>query len=330
MNMLKMAVVCAAVTSVLGATLLQAQTVSEKLTKLTGGARVKLTWAPALKDIYVLDTKEGKERKLPVKGIYIRSMPVISPDGNKVIFGNGDIPESDTKRASKIAKNAQICAIDFTDTDGKSLKVLKKGVAPLAVWRDPKSGIDWVYYSAGLGSDKRCGHIRRFQLNDPSKDELMWDKTDGDAPMSVSGDGKYASGQYPWPRPALVTMPNGSITPTADKGCNSHIAPDNSYRFFAVNSGHTELLMYDSLHKGKNTPYTKIPLAGKYIAKLERARYSNNAKYITFFGASLKGGNTFVPCVGKFNSQFDGLEEVVMIETLAGGGDFPYAWIESK
>ncbi len=299
---------CAAVVMALPAT---AADLAAELLSVTGGARTKLVWGRDEKAVMLFDTAEAEPRVLVdnlTQGV--RSWPIITPDGEQVIFN-----QTDWKAGSG---NLYVVPVG-----GGTAKLLRPGLCALGVWTDPMTGRVWVTYSAGKGKDNRSGYIRRFPLDAPDRDELVWDKSDSDAPVSMSADGRYAAGQFPWPDTSVVTWPNGRRFVAPKRGCNTNIAPDNSYRVFHVDFDHKGLYVYPRLLEGDSTAtYIRLPVDGKQV---HRARYTNHPQLITYYGPMSGVQDVFV---ARFNPAFDGLEATFRLKAGEHNDDLPYAWID--
>lgn len=296
---------------------------------LTHGLRVKMVWAKD-SSLVCFDTDEGKIRTLLIKkDVNILAYPLISADGRKVIF----------------ASNAnRICMLDWTDSNKTAYREICDGICPEASWRDTATGRIWVFYSQKLGSDKRYSYFRRFRLDDPSVDELVWDKTNADVPFSLSADGKYGACQFPWPYTGIAEfqyrsdgsiIPNGTYLMANKNGCNSNILPDNSYRMFHVNLGtiswkgvnyanHHGIWMYDSLLKGQREPYTFIPLSIG-IKPFSRVRITNHPRYFAYYGPEEEIQDVYV---ARFDSAYSSIDGTVRLTDTPDSNDAgPYAWL---
>ena len=101
--------------------------------------------------------------------------------------------------------------------DGSGLRRLAKGFA-LTVWQNPADNTAWVY----VGTDNKgydFATVSRFPIDDPSKSELVWNKTpvSGDT-FQVSADGRFAAALFPWPTAGIAELPNKSWEKLGD-GC---------------------------------------------------------------------------------------------------------------
>jgi hypothetical protein len=247
---------------------------------------------------------------------------MISPDGQTIFFSV----------SLKEKNNTGTGTIRSIGWDGKGERKLVDGYVLETLWREPATGKLWVYYSKKPGSDGRSSYLYRFPAQEPAREELVWDKTDLDAPVSLSADGRFLATQVQWPRCALFTAPNGEVFPALKDGCNSNILPDNSYRMFHVNFGHTGIYVYNELFRRNAGVHAMIPLdvGGGQVA---RARVTNHPRFLTFFGPM---GNTPYSDVflGKFNAEFNKLEGQVRLTAGKEAKpqalyEHPYVWLET-
>ncbi|MGB2938146.1 MAG: hypothetical protein WBD05_08130, partial [Phycisphaerae bacterium] len=153
------------------------QSVASKIRQMTG-ARTKIAWIrasgskghpfgpgmnvePNIWRIVVIDTDEngGQERYLTEKpGAYHHIE--ITPSGKRVLWSRGDLN-----------KGGEIWISDWDGTNQK--KLLDQGCTA-AVAEDPP-GTEWVYVKEAENSNK-IQPVYRYQIDDLTKKELVWDK----------------------------------------------------------------------------------------------------------------------------------------------------------
>ena len=292
----------------------------EAILKLTGGSHAKAVWVKDKKTLQAFDTRTGQVRDVFTATEKEVTWPMIAPDGKTIYFS-----------VSQKEKNGSgtIHAIGW---DGAGERKLADGYMLMTLWRDPASGQVWVYYSKKPGSDGRASHLYRFPAQDPAREELVWDKTNLDAPISLSADGRFLASQAPWPRCALFTAPNGDVIPAIKDGCNSNILPDNSYRMLHVNFGHTGIYVYNELFRRNGGVHAliKLDVGG---GQVHRARVTNHPRFLTFFGPM--GDTPYSDLfLGKFNAEFNKLEGQVRLTagkeaTPQALYELPYVWFET-
>ncbi len=293
---------------------------AQDVLKLTGGQRARIVWLRGQNAIVALDTADGQVRTLHRGDVGERSWPILSTDGQTLFFavvppGRGEV--------------GTVYALAWDAAAGTTPTELCAGMAPVAVWCDPATQVEWLYVATQPGKDRRPSHIRRYRTDAPATHEPVWDKTDADAPFSLSADGRYGCTQAPWPNTSLVTLPNGEAFPGTQPGCNANVCADNSYRLFALNASHTEIYLYRDLMLGPARPY-KVLTIKVDNTKTHRVRASNHPRLFTYFGpmASAKYSDVFL---AKFNADYTALEATVRLtEDKANNieNTLPYAWLE--
>ena len=296
--------------------------VKNEVLTLTGGTQVKAVWVKDKKILQAFDTKSGEVRDLYTATEKELTWPMISPDGQTIFFSV----------SLKEKNNTGTGTIRSIGWDGAGERKLADGYNLATLWSEPATGQLWVYYSKRQGSDGRSSYLHRFPAQDPARDELVWDKTDLDVPVSLSADGRFLASQVQWPRCALFTAPNDEVFPATGVGCNSNILPDNSYRMFHVNFGHTGIHVYNDLFRRNPAEHAMIPLdVGG--GQVHRARVTNHPRFLTFFGPM---GNTPYSDVflGKFNAEFNKLEGQVRLTAGKEASpqvlyELPYVWLET-
>jgi hypothetical protein len=289
---------------------------------LTGGVHLKAVWVKDKKTLQAFDTRTGQVRDLYTATEKEVTWPMIAPNGGTIFF-------SVSQKEKKSGSSGTIHSIGW---DGTNERKLADGYMLMTLWRDPADGQLWVYYSKGQGRDGRASYLHRFPAEDPAREELVWDKTDLDSPVSLSADGRFLASQAPWPRCALFTAPNGDVFPGIKDGCNANVLPDNSYRLFGVNLEHTGVYVYDELFRRNPAvrATVRLDVGG---GKVHRARTTNHPRFLTFFGpmGNVPYADVFL---GKFNAEFNELEGQVRLTagkeaTPQALYELPYVWLET-
>ncbi len=278
-------------------------------------ARTKIVWAKGVtstyeSDVYSssyalmgYDTREGFPREI-VSGPVSCANPWITPDGARVIYN--DWPDT---------------TVYIVDWSGENKQELLKGFA-LSVWEDPSTGQQWVY-----ASDVPYGTVvRRYLINAPDEGELVWNKSKVSIRFRVSADGTRGGGEFPWPQAGVVTLPNGDFE-AYGSGCNSMIAPDNSYRFFHLMGGHRKILMYDD--GGENSRAITIDEApgldgqGAWIPK-----WSSDVRFLTVAGPHNNPEKLHDIYLGRFDEDFNSVDSWVQVTSTPDTFDcYAYAWL---
>ena len=294
--------------------------VSRNILRLTGGRRVRLVWSEvgSADDLmvtngrstllYGLDTGEegGQRLILEEKGGY--SKPIFTPSGQQILY-----------------TNQQTGKCHVVNWDGKGRREFAKGFAS-DCWRDPASGIVWVYVRNSVGNAN--GAMVRRRLDKPEVVENVWDKSpNGNATVPwfrTSADGRYAADAFPWPKCGLADLSKGSWK-LRGNGCWTSIAPDNSYRHFYFQGNHTEVAMFDH---GAGKPRavklnTMESMSGK---KVYHPRWSSDPRFLTVTGPERNPRSELY--LGRFDAGFTRVEQWVRVTKDKVADYYGAAWIE--
>jgi len=292
-----------------------------QIRQLTGGTHAKAVWVKDKKTLQAFDTRTGQVRDVYTATEKEVTWPMIAPDGMAIFFS--------VSRKEKTGGSGTIHTIGW---DGGGERKLADGYALETLWREPATGQLWVYYSKDKGGDGRPSHLYRFPAQDPAREELVWNKTDLDAPVSLSADGRFLASQVQWPRCALFTAPNGEVYPSGKDGCNANILPDNSYRMFQLRFNHQMINVYNGLFRRDSALHATIPLdiGG---GQIHRVRTTNHPRFFTLFGPM--GNHPFNDVfLAKFNADYDKLEGQVRLTAGKEAKpqalyELPYVWLET-
>ena len=234
--------------------------------------------------------------------------PLITPRGDQVVFSN--------------RKTHRVYVVRW---NGAGVRRLIDGFA-VAVWRDPQTGLQWVYARTGEGQQRSS--IRRYRLDKPWISELIWDRTPLDQEnypwFQLSADGKRAACAFPWPKCGIAELPNGEYR-VLSSGCWTSMAPDNSYRYFHFDGTHKHVVLYDA--DGSNRRLVTVNDApGVGGDEVLYPRWSNEVRFLTMTGPceDMKGQIY----IGKFNSSFTEVQRWARVTDSAISHIWPDAWIE--
>jgi len=294
--------------------------VSRELLSLTGGRRIRLVWAQVDDAgdlmvtngrstlLYGLDTGDDRGERLIFEGKSGYSKPLLTPSGERIIYTN--------------QKEGNCYVVNW---DGTGHRKFAKGFAS-DTWRDPRTGIDWVYIRNKVGGVN--GPIVRRQLDSPDVVETVWDRSpvgNGTVPwFRLSADGKYAADAFPWPKCGIADMTKKSFK-LLGNGCWTSIAPDNSYRFFHFMGNHVELAMFDH---GQTKPRmvqlnTMEKMAGK---KVYHPRWSSDPRFLTTTGPERNSRSELY--FGRFDENYARVEKWVRVTRNKLADYYGAAWIE--
>ena len=294
--------------------------VSRNILRLTGGRRVRLVWAEVSSAndlmvtngrstlLYGLDTGEEDGQRLifEEKGGY--SKPIFTPSGQQILY-----------------TNQQTGKCHLVNWNGKGRREFAKGFAS-DCWRDPATGLVWVYVRNSVGN--ASGAMVRRRLDDPDIVETVWDKSpNGNATVPwfrTSADGRYAADAFPWPKCGVADLTKGSWK-LRGNGCWTSIAPDNSYRHFYFMGNHTEVAMFD--HGAKKARIVKLnTMDGMSGKKVYHPRWSSDPRFITVTGPERNPRSELY--LGRFDSGFTRVEEWVRVTRDKVADYYGAAWIE--
>ena len=191
---------------------------------LDGGAGFSImafdTGPPSLESFGVARGK-GERELVPEGEIF---NPLISPSGRQVIY------------SAKTDGNLRMHCVNW---DGANSRVLGDGFAQWP-WRDPATGIEWVYTSDSGGGS----FVDRFQLDKPEIRERIYEGRLANR-FSLSADGTRAVGEFPWPAAGMLYIRTGQVDHKDYRpGCNTYIAPDNSYLVTIMAGSHDLVTLY--------------------------------------------------------------------------------------
>ncbi|MEM7143729.1 MAG: hypothetical protein AAF591_01260 [Verrucomicrobiota bacterium] len=279
-----------------------------RFTWLQGDNGVHYTNPESKVTLMGLDTEDtqGERAILSEPGPFTN--PLFTPDGQRIVFSN--------------CRTNTIHAVDW---NGENPKDLGPGRAS-DVWRDPQTGIDWVY-TRSHGGESDDPIVRR-QLDAPSIEEPVWSNTKNgcnDLPwFQVSADGKRFTDAFPWPACGVGDLVTESWKKVAD-GCWPSISPDNSYRSFVFHGSHRSISFFDA----NGTNRRKIAVAnipGQENAKVYHPRWSNHISFFTLTSPQTDPQSDLY--LGKFDSTWHRVTDFVRISHNTRADLFGDAWIK--
>ncbi len=277
--------------------------------------------------LYGYDSKDGKgERPLLSKiGNYFR--PIITPDGQQVLFSN------------RLTRKMYLL-----DWQSGNVKDLGEGVA-VAIWKDPKrrgllqQKATWVYCFSGPQPENEYGTsqpLYRFPLDKPKKKELIWDKSkmawDN---IQLSRDGQVLGGLLPWPEGGVLVIKEKRWQRLGN-GCWASLSPDNSKLLWIFDGFHRNIQVHDVVAAKEWTVNINNAL-GINGFEVYHPRWSNHPRYFVMTGPYEKGegdnrirggGEKVEIYIGRFDAAAQKVEEWLKA-TENGKADFyPELWIE--
>ena len=314
------------------------EVVQKKIEAVTGN-HSKLAWYQYLgkssdslgngnqHQLWGVDTQDGLGVRviLEKKSSYVR--PLISPDGKWIIYTNKHTERKDDKKIFKPV-------VHRVDWKGGEVEELGKGYA-VDMWEDPKTKVTWVYVvnlipttRASMYADK----LERFQLEDPEKRELVWDKTKISVDsIQLSRDGKRASCLFPWPDVGVMDLEKMEYWRN-QHGCWPSLAPDNSYTAWVFDGSHKSVHLFAD--RGKKLSVVKVndgPGMGGH--EMYHPRWANHPRFIAvtgpYKGPSIgKSGKNAEVYIGKFGKGMKSIKSWVQVTKNKKGDHYPDLWIK--
>ena len=303
--------------------------IAAKVLELTG-AETRIVWlrnkqwvggAQALTDggagfsLMAFDTEGKGERELVPEGeIY---NPLISSSGGRVIYS----ATTDGK-----------LRIHCVDWNGANHRILGDGFA-LWPWRDPATGIEWVYASKAAGQDKG-EFVDRFQLDKPETRERMFTGRLANR-FAVSADGTRAAGEFPWPDTGMLYFSTGQVDrKNFRQGCNAYMAPDNSYMVTVMNGAHDLVTLYK--YDGSSRDVRVVPPGLKMKKNNEpgcmwNPKWASDARHMVVAGPFANLGVDHADIwLGQFAADFNSIAKWVQVSDNDFMDTYGYVWVDPK
>ena len=276
---------------------------------LQGDKGYHYTGSGNLTRLMAFGTDDGLGERQVLKDAKSFSKPVITPDGQGIVFSDRD-------------QNIRHCY--YVNWDGSGMRDLGKGFAS-DVWRDPETKRDWVYIRRGAGATS--DRIIRRRLDKPEVEESVWRKskngTKGVPWFQLSADGLRFSNAFPWPHCSMGNLETDKWKKYIS-GCWPSIAPDNSYRMFVFSGNHVEIGMYDEKRKNhRMVNVSNIP--GKKGGKVYFPRWSNDVGFLTITAPENNPNSQLY--IGKFDRNFNSIDRWVKVTNNKYADLFGDAWI---
>ncbi len=264
-----------------------------------------------------LDTEDERGERVILEQLGNYAKPMLTPSGNRVIFSD--------------RHERQIYLVNW---DGSGLKRLASGFA-LGVWRDPRSGREWVYSGTSLADSAALYPIARAPIDNPDQVEPVWNATAVEADnFQISRDGRWACGGFPWPACGIADLANGQWKKYGE-GCWPSLAPDESGLLWIFDGAHRNLTFFRvNSNERWIVPINQAPGLGDY--EVYHPRWSNNSRFMTMSGPyklggaenRIRGGGGEVEIfLGKFDPHFQSITSWARITHNARADFFPDAWI---
>lgn len=265
----------------------RSETASDAVRRLTG-APTRIVWCrdtdPASTDAFArkdgltllgFDSEDPAPERVICGAVTNYHKPMFTTDGRRVIFSRF-LPR-------------RICVVNW---DGSGLRDIAAGLAE-TVWRDSKTGVDWVYATlapAGEGewANSSGRPLVRFPLDAPDRTETVWDKTPFTCDsLQISADGRMACGLFPHPKVGILQLDTGALN-SFTRGCWPAMARDNSYLVWVFDGQHRNL----RFHRADGSPLREVaintaPGIGTY--EVYHPRWSNHPRILAVTGPYRSG-----------------------------------------
>jgi len=319
--------------------------VEEALVALVGAhARVVWMWhqSEAKSDTYGngkqhllagFSTEDGKGVRVLLEGRGNYARPLLTPDGETVLYTDKRIRRKDGKKYYK----PKIYRLPWGGGEDE-VKEVAKGYAA-DVWRDPATGTDWVYaVEAVVPSDAailEAKRLVRFQLDEPGVREVLYEGRISVDNLQVSRDGTLAAGLFPWPHGGVIELEKKTWHRTTG-GCWTSLAPDDSGISWVFDGAHRNVRMFSA---DRSTNWTTAVDGAPGVDGLEvyHPRWSNHPRIFAITGPYgkaaagenpiSKGGAKAEVCIGRFSPDLRSVEAWVKLTANKMGDFFPDIWV---
>jgi hypothetical protein len=266
------------------------------------------------------DTEDGKSERviLGKRGSYKR--PLLTPKGNRIVFSTRTEPGPPE--------------VFIVNWDGSGLRKIAGGHA-LALWESPADGSEWVY----VGTDNKkldFSTVTRFPIDAPDKRELVWNKTlVSTETFQVSADGRYAGGQFPFPKAGVAELPNGQMKRLGD-GCWTALTSARGPLFWYFDGAHRNLTMVD-VDTDARWMVNINHAPGFNGAEVFHPRWTNHPRFLVISGPynqgganqARTGGKQVEVYLGRFSEDFSKVEAWARVTNNSGGDSYPDVWIDA-
>ncbi len=292
-----------------------------KILDVTSGRPVRLTWVQTdspkdymvshggeIKLLSYETTPQGGQERVLIDSTQPIQKPLLTHDASRVIFSD---PSTNSCHA--------------INWDGSELRSLGSGMAA-EVWKDPSTGIEWVYVVESSPGSAR-NYVRR-QLDEPTREESLWSGLPASKQipwLQLSADGSRAAEAFPWPKCGVVQAAKpGFNWNLMGNGCWPGMAPDNSYRFFLFQGDHTTISMFEEGQRS-NTAMAINTMPNLDGARVYHPRWSNDVRFLTVTGPQKSPKSELY--IGRFSADFSHIEAWVQATVNDQADFYGDAWI---
>ena len=250
------------------------------------------------------------------RGSYFK--PLLTPRGDQVVYS--DYPAS---------------VVHVVNFDGSQSRKVTDGVA-IAVWRDPKTQTQYVYFGVDRTPTRTVKPVYRIPLDGSGERELVWDRTEISLDnFQLSADGRYAAAAFPWPHAGIADLQTQNWTKLGT-GCWTSMAPDDSLVSWVFDGPHHNVYLYKGTNQSRwRVPVNRAPGIDGY--EVYHPRWSNHPRLIVMTGPYKKGtganrigsgGLEVEIYLGRFNKRLTEVEQWIQVTHNEKADFYPNAWIE--
>ena len=306
---------------------------------LQDGGEEAAPWGAGPKTRLVgFDTDDGKGIRPIIREEGGISWAYFTPDGKGVAF-------------TRIAGDGN--CVMYVNWDGTGLRKLVPKAWLAGVSGDPDGKTVWLYCQ---GDENGKFVIKRHRLDDPSANEIMWDKNKTIGRFTISTDGKMGAGVYDNPGTGpcgVFELPNVAWHQVAN-GCQPCMLPGSDpYRLFVFHGDHRSGSISTNPTDPAKRTQQRIFLADAPGAagrhEISYPKWSNNVRFMVlsapFTSAKNENGIPFPGSekmegkyrryhdkveisIGRLDEGLTKIEKWVQITHNDKGDYIPEAWIE--
>ena len=301
------------------------------VTRLTG-VRTRVAWVQDLGNgtdfngtgdqlvLMGLDSMDGRGERAILDIVSNYAKPLITADGDRVVFSN-----------------RHEGGVYIVNWDGTGLGRLADGFA-LEVWREPDTGVEWVYAGTGAANTQALSYerVRRHRINDPGEGELVWDRVPvSEDSFQLSADGRRASGVFPWPDVGLADLVGGDWSKLGE-GCWTAFSPGGLGLLWYFDGSHRNLTLVDTERDERwRLPINVAPGIDGF--EVYHPRWSSHPRFMTMTGPyavgdasnKIRGGGGGVEIhLGRFSDDFRAVEAWARVSDNDRADFYPDAWID--
>ena len=248
--------------------------------------------------------------------------PLITPAGDRIVFSN---------RHER--------SVYVVHWDGTGLRRLTDGFA-LEVWRDPGTGVEWVYVATGEADTQALSYhqVQRHRIDDPGEGALVWDRSPvSEDNFQVSADGRRGGGVFPWPDVGLADLVSHRWSKLGE-GCWTALAPGDLGLLWYFDGTHRNLTLVNT-DRDERWRIRINDAPGIAGFEVYHPRWSNHPRFLTMTGPyvvgnasnRIRGGGGRVEVyLGRFGEDFRTIETWMQVTRNEGADFYPDAWIDPR